>query len=444
MKRSLMIGSIATASLAGLLFGFDTAVIAGVIGELRSLFALFPMALGITVSAALCGTLFGALFAGIPGDRYGSRDSLRVLAALYLISGLGCALAWSWGSFVAFRFLTGLAIGGSSVLAPVYISEISPPRRRGALVGLFQLNIVVGILIAYLSNYLIGGFDLPGGVWRWKLAATVVPSIVFLALLVGIPPSPRWLAARGRTEDARRVLAAMGVADSESELRSIERSLKSASGNAPQKLSWTLHRKPILLAITVALFNQLAGINAILYYANDIFAAAGYSSLSSDLQTVAIGATNLLFTVLALLVIDRIGRKTLLLIGSVGMSICMSVAALVMFGRLPEGWLIYVLIGFIAFFAFSQGAVIWVYISEIFPTPVRARGQSLGSSTHWLMNALISALFPIAAAYSKGAPFAFFALMMFAQFFVVLLFFPETQRVTLEEMQDKITADGRL
>jgi sugar porter (SP) family MFS transporter len=261
---------------------------------------------------------------------------------------------------------------------------------------------------------------------------------LFLAFLYGIPQSPRWLAAKGRKDEARRTLEAMGVADGAAELRSIEQSVLLERGLSRQALSWQLHRKPMLLACGVALFNQLTGINAILYYANDIFAAAGYGGLSSDLQTVAIGATNLLFTVLALLVIDRIGRKTLLLIGAVGMAVCLAVASLVMFGRLPDTRLIFVLIGFIAFFAFSQGAVIWVYISEIFPTPVRARGQSLGSSTHWLLNALISAAFPVAAAYSKGAPFAFFAAMMVVQFFVVLLFFPETQGVSLEDMRGRI------
>lgn len=442
MKRNVMAGSVAAASLAGLLFGFDTAVIAGVIGDLRALFSLSPLALGFTVSAALWGTLVGAMFAGIPGDRYGSRDSLRVLAVLYVVSGLGCALAMSWESFVVFRFIAGLAIGGSSVLAPVYISELAPPQKRGALVGLFQLNIVAGILIAYLSNSLIGSWDLSGAAWRWKLGATVLPSLLFLALLLGIPPSARWLAARGRVDEARRVLDQMGTPNSEAELLSIQRSIEKPSDGERAKLSWRLHRKPILLAIAIAAFNQFAGINAILYYANDIFAAAGYSSLSSDLQTVAIGATNLLFTILALLVIDRVGRKKLLLIGAVGMCVCLSIAAVVMAGRLPETLLIFVLVGFIAFFAFSQGAVIWVYISEIFPTPVRARGQSLGSSTHWLLNALISASFPVVAAYSKSAPFAFFAVMMGVQFFVVWAFFPETKRVSLEEMSGRIATGG--
>jgi sugar porter (SP) family MFS transporter len=438
MNRRVLIGSVATASLAGLLFGFDTAVIAGVIADLRELFQLSPLALGFTVSAALWGTLAGAVLAGIPGDRYGSRDSLRILALLYIVSGAGCALAWNWESFFFFRFVAGLAIGGSSVLAPVYITEIAPPERRGALVGLFQLNIVLGILVAYLSNYLIGGLDLGADTWRWKLGATVLPSIAFFAFLYGIPQSPRWLITKGRRDEARQTLRRMGISDSEHQVRLIEQSLAEERSDLSQSLSWRLHRKPILLAVGVALFNQLAGINAILYYANDIFAAAGFGGASGELQVVTLGATNLLFTVLALLVIDRLGRKTLLLIGAAGMAVCLSIAALVMYGRLPESQLIYVLIGFIAFFAFSQGAVIWVYISEIFPTPVRARGQSVGSSTHWALNALISMAFPVAAAWSKGAPFAFFAAMMVIQLIVVALFFPETKGVSLENMRGRL------
>lgn len=401
MKSGTGAAGIATAALAGLLFGFDTAVIAGVIADVRDLFQLSPAAVGVSVSSALWGTLAGALLAGVPGDRYGSRNGLRIMATLYIVSAAGSALAWNWESLVAFRFIAGLAIGGSSVLAPVYISEMAPPARRGALVGLFQLNIVAGILVAYLSNYLIGGAQLGTMEWRVKLGITTLPAVVFFALLFRVPQSPLWLAAKDRV--------------------------------TVEKLSWHAHRKPILLAITLAVFNQLAGINAILYYLNDIFAAAGYSKMSGHLQAVFIGATNLLFTVLALLVIDRIGRRRLLLIGSVGMAICLAFVALVMNGQQPESRLIYVLVGFIAFFAFSQGAVIWVYISEIFPTSVRSRGQSLGSSTHWLLNALISIGFPIVAAWSKPAPFAFFAVMMVLQFFVVLTFFPETRGAVLKD-----------
>ncbi|MEE3627592.1 sugar porter family MFS transporter [Nitrospirillum sp. BR 11752] len=428
--------SIATAALAGLLFGFDTAVIAGVTGDLRTVMNLSPGAVGVTVSSALVGTCVGALGAGGPGDRYGSRDCLRVMALLYLVSGVGSALAWDWPSLVFFRFIGGLGIGGSSVLAPVYIAEIAPPQRRGALVGLFQMNIVLGILVAYLSNYLVGGLDLGDAEWRWKLAVTAVPSAVFLILLAFIPNSPRWLAVKGRVEEAATVLRRMGPpAGGDTAVRALA---AGAGAVGAGRLSWRHHRRPILLAVGLALFNQFSGINAILYYLNDIFAAAGFGKVSADLQSVAVGATNLAFTGIAMTVIDRMGRRTLLLMGAVGMALSLAAAALILSGMGSAAYLIWALLGFIASFAFSQGAVIWVYIAEIFPTAVRARGQSLGSATHWLANAFLSGVFPLVATYSKGAPFYLFAAMMAVQFVVVLLFFPETKRVSLEEMADRL------
>jgi sugar porter (SP) family MFS transporter len=432
MRKSLFIASIGSAALAGLLFGFDTAVISGVTGDLRTLFELSPKALGITVSSALFGTLLGAMSAGFLGDRFGSRDSLRVMAVLYFVSGIGCAFAWDWSSLVVFRFIGGLAIGGSSVLAPVYISEIAPPQRRGMLVGLFQLNIVIGILVAYLSNFLIGQLGLGAEEWRWKLGITAAPAALLFAMLVHIPHSPRWLAARNRMDEALQALRSIGIADAQAELAQIRDASARTTGGA--SLSWREHRKPILLAIAIAMFNQLAGINAILYYLNDIFAAAGFGKVSSDLQAVGIGATNLLFTLIAMTVIDKIGRKSLLLIGAAGMVVCLTSVAVIMGADRWHEMLIWSLVGFIAFFAFSQGAVIWVYISEIFPTPVRARGQSIGSSTHWLMNALIAFSFPVIAAHSKALPFVFFAAMMAVQFIVVLWWFPETKGVALEDV----------
>ncbi|TWB40985.1 sugar porter family MFS transporter [Nitrospirillum pindoramense] len=431
--------SIATAALAGLLFGFDTAVIAGVTGDLRTVMNLSPGAVGVTVSSALVGTCVGALGAGGPGDRYGSRDCLRVMALLYLISGVGAALAWDWPSLVFFRFIGGLGIGGSSVLAPVYIAEIAPPQRRGALVGLFQMNIVLGILVAYLSNYLVGGLDLGDAEWRWKLAVTAVPSAVFLILLAFIPNSPRWLAVKGRVEEAATVLRRMGAPAGDTAVRALAAGAGAAgAGQEAGRLSWRHHRRPILLAVGLALFNQFSGINAILYYLNDIFAAAGFAKVSADLQSVAVGATNLAFTGIAMTVIDRAGRRTLLLTGAVGMTLSLAAAALILSGMGSAAYLIWALLGFIASFAFSQGAVIWVYIAEIFPTAVRARGQSLGSATHWLANAFLSGVFPLVATYSKGAPFYLFAAMMALQFVVVLLFFPETKRVSLEEMAGQL------
>jgi sugar porter (SP) family MFS transporter len=431
-RRGVLAAAIGTAALAGLLFGFDTAVIAGVTGDLTTLFALTPETLGITVSAALWGTLVGALFAGKPGDAFGSRDSLRVLAILYFVAGLGCALAPSWTSFLIFRFICGLAIGGSSVLAPVYIAEIAPPRHRGFLVGLFQLMIVTGILVAYLSNATIAG--LVGGetAWRWKLGVTAAPALIFFILLFAIPNSPRWLLAKGRRDEASMAMARIGAATTE--LDRIEAALERDPPG--EKLSWRRHRRPMLLVILIAMFNQLAGINAVLYYLNDIFARAG--SLSPDRQAVMIGIANLVFTLVGMALIDRLGRKTLLLAGAAGMTLCLAAAAGVLFGALDNGLMLPALIGFIAFFATSQGAVIWVYISEIFPTPVRARGSALGASTHWLMNALIAGIFPVLVAWSPGAPFVIFAAAMVVQFVVVAAVFPETKGVDLDDMAQRI------
>lgn len=429
-----LVAAVGTAALAGLLFGFDTAVIAGVTRDLSILFALTPETLGITVSAALWGTLVGALFAGKPGDMYGSRDSLRVLAAFYFVAGLGCALASSWSAFLLFRFLCGLAIGGSSVLAPVYIAEIAPPKHRGWLVGLFQLMIVTGILVAYLSNATIAGVVGGEAAWRWKLGVTAAPALLFFVLLFTIPNSPRWLLARGRGDEAAAAMARIGARASEpgSIERAPERDLPG------ETLSWRRHRRPMMLAILVATFNQLAGINAVLYYLNDIFARAG--SLSPDRQAVLIGIANLVFTLAGMALIDRLGRKTLLLAGAAGMALCLGVAAGVLSGTLGNGLMLPALVGFIAFFATSQGAVIWVYISEIFPTPVRARGSALGASTHWLMNALIAGIFPVLVAWSPGAPFVIFAGAMVVQFIVVAAIFPETRGVDLDEMDRRIAA----
>ena len=429
------------AALAGLLFGFDTAVIAGATADLRHVFALSPATLGITVSSALWGTLVGALGAGRVGDRLGGRDALMIAGALYLVSSLGSALAPNWGLFVAARVLGGLGVGASSVLAPVYISEIAPARRRGALVSLFQLAIVTGILLAYLSNALIGGAlaQAAGDAWRWKLGVAAIPAAVFMVLLRTIPQSPRWLAARGRRDEALAALDRLAPGEGRAELDAIEAGLAQETSDGG-RLSWREHRRPILLAVTIAAFNQFAGINAILYYLNDIFAAAGYGRVSADQQAVAIGFTNLAFTAVAMTVIDRLGRKPLLLIGAAGMTGCLSLTAAALSGHVPASWLLWGLIAFIGFFAFSQGAVIWVYISEIFPNRVRAQGQSIGAATHWLMNALISAAFPYVAAQSKSGPFLVFAALMALQVFVVWRFFPETKGVELEALQARLGA----
>ena len=439
-ERGALGRGVAVAALAGLLFGFDTAVIAGVTGDLRRVYGLDAGGLGFTVSVALWGTLAGALGAGRLGGRMGGRDALQVTGVLYLLSSLGCAFAPSWGVFVAARLLGGVGIGASSVLAPVYISEIAPARRRGAMVGGFQLAIVSGILLAYLSNAVVGATTEAAQAWRWKLGVAAGPALAFLLLLRTIPQSPRWLLTHGREAEARTALERLAPADAAGELEAIRAGLAREAGEgASARLSWRAHRRPIVLAVTLAAFNQLAGINAILYYLNDIFAAAGYGRVSSDVQAVVIGATNLLFTALAMTVIDRVGRKTLLIAGGAGMAVCLAAAWAILSGLLPAALLLWVLVAFIGFFAASQGAVIWVYISEIFPNRVRAEGQSLGAGAHWLMNALIAAAFPVVASWSRGGPFAVFALLMVAQVLVVARWFPETKGLELEALQARLS-----
>ena len=439
MKLSrLLVRSTIVAALGGLLFGFDTAVIAGITGALTRTYQLSAGALGLTVAIALWGTILGAMIAGIPGEKYGRRDSLRFTAVLYFISAAGCALAWNWDALMVFRFIGGVGIGASSVLGPMYIAEIAPAKWRGRLVGFFQFNVVGGILVAYLSNYLIGLAGFGETEWRWKLGVSALPALFFLIMLFGIPRSPRWLASKGRDAEALDVLKRIGEEDPEAELGRIAASVHLDRSHGAEPLFRMKYRLPIFLAVSIGMFNQLSGINAILYYLNDIFAKAGFSKVSGDLQAVAVGATNLLFTVIAMSIIDRVGRRKLLITGAAGTGVCLAGVAGIFASGSHENWLVWLLIGFIAFFAFSQGAVIWVYLSEVFPTRVRAKGQGLGSFTHWAMNAAISWAFPIMAARSKSIPFVFFAAMMAVQFFVVLFFYPETKGVTLENMQERM------
>jgi MFS transporter, SP family, arabinose:H+ symporter len=425
-------------ALGGLLFGFDTAVIAGTTHSLTLAYALTPQQLGVTVSVALIGTVMGAMTAGIPGQKYGARETLRVLAIFYVLSALGCAFAWNWDALLLARFLGGLGIGGSSVLGPVYIAELAPARIRGRLVGMFQINIVIGILLAYLSNFVIARQGLGAIEWRWQFGVAALPAVLFLVMLFGIPQSPRWLVTQKRVEESRAVLQKMGAEDPEAELQEIVNSVHLERLKKSEPLFTWNYRLPIFLAITIGMFNQLSGINAILYYLNDIFGAAGFSKLSGDLQAVAVGGMNLLATLLAMSVIDKLGRKTLLLVGSVGTALCLAGVAGVFQAHQHQEYLLWFLVAYIAFFAISQGAVIWVYISEVFPNRVRAKGQALGSSSHWVMNAIIAYTFPQLAKSSGAHPFMFFSAMMVLQFFVVLLFYPETKRFTLEQMQQRL------
>jgi sugar porter (SP) family MFS transporter len=439
MNRYLLRSTL-VAALGGLLFGFDTAVIAGTTKALTDTFLLSPGMLGVTVSSALWGTVLGSLLAGYPSDRYGRRASLRALAVFYVVSAAGCALAWNWHALVAFRVVGGLAIGGSSVIGPMYIAEIAPAARRGRLVGLFQFNVVLGILLAYFSNYLVGLAGLGDAEWRWKLGVAAAPAVLFFFALFGIPQSPRWLVRRGFQAEAREVLVKVGEQEVDREIQEILATVASERAGPSERLFQRRYALPVFLAVSIGMFNQLAGINAILYYLNDIFQRAGFSKVSSDLQAVAIGFTNLAFTVIAMSVIDRLGRKKMLLVGACGTGVCLAGVSAVFFTGRRQGALLWLLVTYIAFFAFSQGSVIWVYLSEVFPNLVRAKGQSLGSFTHWFMNALISGVFPLMAASSGGVPFAFFALMMAVQFLVVLLVYPETKGLSLEEMERKMVS----
>jgi sugar porter (SP) family MFS transporter len=439
--NATLIKSTVVGALGGLLFGFDTAVISGTTHALTQTYHLSPGELGLTVSVALWGTVVGALFSGVPGQRYGGRATLQVLALFYVLSALGCGLAWNWPVLLSARFLGGLAIGGSSVLGPVYIAEIAPAEWRGRLVGFFQINVVVGILLAYASNYGIARLDLGAREWRWELGVAGIPAALFLALLLAIPNSPRWLATQARMEEACSALQQIGVPNPQRELDQIVRSLHLERAAKAEPLFSAKYRKPIFLAVTIGMFNQLSGINAILYYLNDIFAAAGFGKMSADLQAVAIGAMNLVATLFAMTLIDRVGRKRLLLAGAVGTFACLSGVSLIFLTHQHRQALVWLLVAYIAFFAVSQGAVIWVYISEIFPTRVRAKGQSLGSGSHWVMNAIISAVFPLLATSSGAYPFVFFAAMMAVQFFVVLFLYPETKGISLEAMQQRLAID---
>lgn len=432
--------SAAGAALGGLLFGFDTAVISGATQALQARFALTDASLGFTVASALIGTVIGSLVTGAPADRYGRKAIMLSVAIAYVVSSLGTALAQSWPMLIGFRFLGGLAIGAASVVTPIYIAEVSPARFRGRLVAMNQLNIVLGILIAFLSNYLIAQAFPPEIAWRWMFGIVTLPSALFLIVTFVLPESPRWLAIHGDRTKAAQVMTRLGFLDPEAELARIEaaerRDVGQGAGQGDARLFQAAHRFPVACAIAIALFNQLSGINALLYYAPRIFELAGAGADSALLQSIAVGGTNLVFTIAALFFIDRFGRRPLLFVGSV---VC--AAALLLVGwqlerAAPDGTLILGgLLAFIAAFAISQGAVIWVFISEVFPSAVRGKGQALGSTTHWVAAAAITWLFPIVASAVGGWVFAFFGAMMLVQLLWVVRVMPETNGVALEDMQ---------
>ncbi|CAN5449699.1 sugar porter family MFS transporter [soil metagenome] len=425
------------AALGGFLFGFDTAVISGVEKSIQQLWSLSNSAHGFTVASALIGTVIGSLIAGAPAEKYGRKKVLQAIGLLYVVTSLVTAFTPSWEPFVLFRFLGGIGVGASSVVGPMYISEISPAASRGRLVGLFQFNVVLGILIAFVSNYLLNGISEES--WRWMLGVQAVPSLIFFSLVFFIPESPRWLMNKNREPEAKVVLEEIGEKDTTLAMNQIRESLYHEKGTKTEKLFSGKFNKPIFFAMTLAAFNQLSGINAIMYYAPRIFEMTGLAKDTALLQAISIGVTNLVFTLLGISLIDKFGRKTLLIVGSFGMVAFLGLVAFAFFTGNFGGYLVMLyLVGFIAFFAFSQGAVIWVFISEIFPNKVRSQGQTLGSFTHWVMAAAISWTFPIFAESSElgGAyAFTFFSAMMFLHLFFAWKVLPETKGQSLEGIQ---------
>jgi sugar porter (SP) family MFS transporter len=440
--NSRLLGATLVAALGGLLFGFDTIVISGCQNQLKTLFQLDSFQQGFMTASAIIGTVIGALTAGRPGDRFGRRDSLKAAGALYFICALGCALAWGFWPLIVFRIIGGVAVGASSVLGPLYLAEISPARWRGRLVAFFQFNIVFGVLLAFVSNFGLGTLGLGDTEWRWKLGVQALPAAAFFLLLFFIPRSPRWLMMKGVEGEAAEVLHSLGTLDVPAQIAAIRESLHQELRGLVEPLFCRAHAKPIFLAITVAMFNQLDGINALMYYLNPIFSMAGFTKVSGDMQSVVVGLANLLATMAGMLIIDRGGRRPLLIWGAVGTGVTLAGIAWIFNGTENHGLLLWLLVGYIICHAFGQGAVIWVYISEVFPNAVRAKGQTLGSSTHWFMAMIISWTFPIFARDAgqphAGAPFMFFAVMMIVQVAVVWWFYPETKRIALEDMENKI------
>lgn len=431
-KQRIFFWSI-TAALGGFLFGFDTAVISGVEQSLQSLWGLTVWEHGLTVSIALIGTVLGSMLGGIPTQQIGRKKTLFWIAVLYLAASIGTALATKWVLFLVFRFLGGLGVGASSVAAPMYITEISPAKSRGRLVALFQFNVVLGILIAYLSNFLLQG--LGDDAWRWMLGVQALPSLIFLIAVLNIPESPRWLLLeKGNVAEARDVLNMIDPETAEDTLFALQQQVDQPK-NA--RLFSKQYSTPVMLAVLFAVFNQVSGINAIIYYAPRIFEMTGLGKSSALLSSAGIGLINLIFTLISLNLIDRFGRRTLMKVGSIGLIVTLALVARAFYVHDFSGMTVpFLLFGYIAFFGFSQGAVIWVFISEIFPNEVRASGQALGSFTHWLMAAIITFTFPyLAEKVGGGNTFLFFTVMMVLQLLFVLRLMPETKGTSLEQIE---------
>lgn len=432
-----------SAALAGFLFGFDTVVISGADKQLQELWNTSDAFHGSVVMAmALWGTVVGAIFGGIPTNKWGRKNTLIVIGILYFVSALGSALVDDPISFAVFRFLGGLGVGASTIAAPAYVSEIAPASQRGKLVSLYQFNIVLGILIAFLSNYLLRNTG--SEPWRWMVGIEALPAIIYIVFVFFIPKSPRWLVSKGRIEEAKKVLQTLKP-DNDVSKKVLEIQQLDAKEKTGENIFMKKYRFPLMLAFLIAFFNQLSGINAFLYYAPRIFESAGLGESTALLSSIGIGVVNLLFTLLGVFLIDKLGRKQLMLFGSIGYIISLSLVAAAFFLNWGGLWVPIFLFLFIASHAIGQGAVIWVFISEIFPNRLRASGQAFGSSTHWVLAAIIPSSIPfLFSSIGPGYVFAFFAFMMALQLIFVIFMMPETKGKSLEELSEDLSINHNL
>ena len=432
MNKKLVLWSI-TVGLGGLLFGMDVAVISGAEQAIQQLWQLSNWMHGTAIAMALYGTAFGAAFGNIPANKIGRKKTLFWIGVLFLLTSIGAAVSTNVYAFMLFRFISGLSIGASSVVAPVYISEIAPPKYRGRMVISFQLNVVAGILIAYFSNYLLQGFDGKND-WRWMLGVVAIPSAAFSILMIFTPETPRWLVLYKKDDDAARKVLAL-TEDNTDQL--IERIKQSVSSNT-ERLFQKKHLRLLILAFLIAFFNQLSGINAIIYFAPKVFEMAGIGRSAALFSTVGIGVVNLIFTIIGWSLIDKFGRRTLMFIGSFGYIISLSLIAIA-FNSDNHSMIVYYVFMFIAAHAVGQGAVIWVFLSELFPNAIRASGTSFGCLTHWFFAALVAQVFPFFAATVSGTViFGFFAFMMVLQLLYVWKMMPETKGIALENMESTL------
>ena len=438
--NKILLWSIVVA-LAGFLFGFDTVVISGADKKLQALWGSSDMFHGTVVMAmALWGTVIGAMFGGIPTDKLGRKKTLIWIGIFYTVSALGSAMVNDPYTFAFFRFLGGLGVGASTIAAPAYVSEIAPPKDRGRLVALYQFNIVLGILIAFFSNYLLS--NVGENAWRWMIGVEAIPAVIYTLLVFTVPKSPRWLLLKGRDNEAIRTLKILYPDKNVDEVISEIKASQSTHVDSKETIFMKKYRFPLTLAFLIAFFNQFSGINAFLYYAPRIFQEAGLGESTALLSSIGIGVTNLVFTLVGVALIDRLGRKPLMFIGSIGYIISLSLVAMAFFLNWEGMSVPIFLFIFIASHAIGQGAVIWVFISEIFPDHLRATGQSFGTSTHWILAAIIPSLVPfLFAEIGAGVVFAIFAFMMVLQLIFVIFMMPETKGVSLEELEKKLVKE---